>query len=150
MSCWRRGSIVTSPRACAGAACAGSLIGQAIVVVSLGVGMAGYRYFEGMPWVDAFANAAGTVVDTFQFADVFGTLAQNESEGERLGRELLELLSREISDDTLRWVDARVKKKSGAPAKVQVPTRIWFEEASSAHSTIVEIVARDRPGNLTA
>jgi hypothetical protein len=34
------------------------LIGQAIVVVSLAAGMAGYRWIEGMAWDDAFANAA--------------------------------------------------------------------------------------------
>jgi hypothetical protein len=34
------------------------LIGQAIVVLSLAGGMAGYHCLEGMPWVDAFANAA--------------------------------------------------------------------------------------------
>jgi hypothetical protein len=34
------------------------LIGQAIVVISLAAGMAGYRGFEGMGWADAFANAA--------------------------------------------------------------------------------------------
>ena len=28
------------------------------IQVSLGIGMAGYRYFEGMTWVDAFLNAA--------------------------------------------------------------------------------------------
>ncbi len=35
-----------------------SVIGLAIIVASLVAGMAGYRYFEKMPWVDAFANAA--------------------------------------------------------------------------------------------
>lgn len=34
------------------------LFGSAIIVVSLAVGMAGYRWLEGMAWVDAFANAA--------------------------------------------------------------------------------------------
>ena len=29
-----------------------------IIVVSLLVGMAGYHWFEHMPWIDAFANAA--------------------------------------------------------------------------------------------
>jgi hypothetical protein len=29
-----------------------------LIGVSLGGGMAGYRYFEGMAWIDAFANAA--------------------------------------------------------------------------------------------
>ena len=31
---------------------------MAIIVLSLGVGMAGYRYFEGMHWIDAYLNAA--------------------------------------------------------------------------------------------
>lgn len=29
-----------------------------LVVVSLAAGMAGYHYFEGIPWVDAFVDAA--------------------------------------------------------------------------------------------
>ena len=34
-------------------AAAGLLIGPSLLA-----GMAGYRFFEGMPWIDAFANAA--------------------------------------------------------------------------------------------
>jgi hypothetical protein len=34
------------------------LIGQVLVAISLAVGMAGYGYFEGMGWADAFVNAA--------------------------------------------------------------------------------------------
>ena len=30
----------------------------AIVLASLGIGMAGYHGFEGLPWLDAFLNAA--------------------------------------------------------------------------------------------
>jgi hypothetical protein len=30
----------------------------AVIAVSLGVGMGGYRYFEGMDWIDAYLNAA--------------------------------------------------------------------------------------------
>jgi len=30
----------------------------AVIMVSLGVGMAGYRFFEGMDWIDAYLNAA--------------------------------------------------------------------------------------------
>ena len=30
----------------------------AVIVVSLGVGIAGYRYLEGMDWIDAYLNAA--------------------------------------------------------------------------------------------
>ena len=34
------------------------LIAAGLVVVSLGIGMVGYRGFEGMPWLDAFLNAS--------------------------------------------------------------------------------------------
>ena len=35
-----------------------SALGVAVIVVSLGIGMAGYHIFEKLPWVDAFVNAA--------------------------------------------------------------------------------------------
>ena len=38
----------------AGHAC----LGLSVVTVALGLGMLGYHYFENMPWIDAFANAA--------------------------------------------------------------------------------------------
>jgi hypothetical protein len=33
-------------------------IGLLVIVIALGTGMFGYHHFEGMPWIDAFANAA--------------------------------------------------------------------------------------------
>jgi hypothetical protein len=33
-------------------------IGLAVIAIALGAGMLGYHHFEGMPWIDAFANAA--------------------------------------------------------------------------------------------
>ncbi len=33
-------------------------LGLTVIVVSLGIGMAGYHSFEKLPWVDAFVNAA--------------------------------------------------------------------------------------------
>ena len=33
-------------------------IGFLMIAVSLSIGIMGYHYFENMPWVDAFANAA--------------------------------------------------------------------------------------------
>ena len=33
-------------------------LGVAVIVVSLGLGMMGYHFFEKLPWVDAFVNAA--------------------------------------------------------------------------------------------
>jgi hypothetical protein len=32
--------------------------GLLVIVAALGAGMLGYHRFEGMPWIDAFANAA--------------------------------------------------------------------------------------------
>jgi hypothetical protein len=33
-------------------------IGLLVTAIALGTGMLGYHQFEGMPWIDAFANAA--------------------------------------------------------------------------------------------
>jgi hypothetical protein len=33
-------------------------VAMALVSVSLGIGIFGYRYFEGMRWIDAYLNAA--------------------------------------------------------------------------------------------
>ena len=36
----------------------GASIGLSIILGSLAIGMAGYHWFEQMPWLDAFVNAA--------------------------------------------------------------------------------------------
>jgi hypothetical protein len=33
-------------------------LGFPIVVIALGIGMTGYHFFEKLPWIDAFVNAA--------------------------------------------------------------------------------------------
>jgi len=35
-----------------------SFVGVVSLAIALGIGMAGYHFFEGLPWIDAFANAA--------------------------------------------------------------------------------------------
>lgn len=35
-----------------------ALLGAALIAFSLAAGMADYHYFEGLPWLDAFSNAA--------------------------------------------------------------------------------------------
>ena len=35
-----------------------ALLALGFIVVSLGIGMAGYHFFEGMSWIDAFVNSA--------------------------------------------------------------------------------------------
>jgi hypothetical protein len=37
---------------------ASGAVGLSLVTVSLGVGMAGYHGYEGLPWIDAFLNAS--------------------------------------------------------------------------------------------
>ena len=51
--------------------------GAGIIVVSLGAGMAGYRHFEGLSWIDAFVNAA-------MILSGMGPLAQPQSVGGKL------------------------------------------------------------------
>jgi hypothetical protein len=33
-------------------------LGIMVIIVSLGIGMIGYHFFESLPWIDAFLNAA--------------------------------------------------------------------------------------------
>jgi len=35
-----------------------ALLGATVITVALFIGMSGYHEFEGLPWVDAFVNAA--------------------------------------------------------------------------------------------
>ena len=35
-----------------------AIIAGAVLVTCLGIGMAGYHFLEGLPWIDAFVNAA--------------------------------------------------------------------------------------------
>jgi hypothetical protein len=46
------------PRVFAWRLAASSAIGLGLVAVSLAAGMAGYHGYEGLPWIDAFLNAA--------------------------------------------------------------------------------------------
>jgi [protein-PII] uridylyltransferase len=95
---------------------------------------------------EAFANAAGTVVDTFHFADPHNTLDLNPSESARLQQNIASVLTGSISIETL--MQGRTAPGSERPPKVNIPTRIHFDDASSSHSTLMEIVTQDRPGLL--
>lgn len=46
------------PRVLARRLFASGAVGLALVILSLGVGMAGYHGYEGIPWIDAFLNAS--------------------------------------------------------------------------------------------
>ena len=95
---------------------------------------------------EAFANSAGTVVDTFHFADPHNTLDLNPSEGARLQQNIAAVLAGSLSIEAM--MQGRTVAGSERPPKVTVATRIHFDDSSSSHSTLMEIVTQDRTGLL--
>jgi [protein-PII] uridylyltransferase len=95
---------------------------------------------------DAFANAAGIVLDTFHFADLHRTLELNPGEAERFRKSLADVVNGKAPLEPL--LKSRESASRGRAPKVTVETRISFDDASSAHSTLLEIVTQDHPGLL--
>src|SRR5579864_250282 len=92
---------------------------------------------------NAFSNAAGTVVDTFHFTDRFRTLELNLSEWARFKNSVVSVLLGEADLD--KMLRDRQRSEKGAIAKVKVETKIEFDDASSATTTLVQVIAQDRP-----
>jgi len=95
---------------------------------------------------DAFANAAGVVLDTFHFVDLHRTLELNPSEVVRFRKSLMDVVNGVAPLEPLlrgREVASRVRTP-----KVAVETRIDLDDASSQQSTLLEIAAQDHPGLL--
>jgi [protein-PII] uridylyltransferase len=95
---------------------------------------------------DAFANAAGVVLDTFHFADLHRTLELNPTEIERFRRSLADVVNGKAPLEPL--LKDRETASRARPPKVAVETRTSFDDSSSEHSTLLEIMAQDRPGLL--
>ncbi|MFZ3214378.1 MAG: [protein-PII] uridylyltransferase [Terriglobales bacterium] len=95
---------------------------------------------------DAYCNQAAVVLDTFHFTDLFRTFELNPSEIERFQNNLLAVLSGELSLAAL--MAGRAKPGGMRPAKVTIQPRLTFDDHSSSHSTLLELVAQDRPGLL--
>jgi [protein-PII] uridylyltransferase len=95
---------------------------------------------------EAFANSAGVVVDTFHFTDSYATLELNPSEAGRLQKNIVDVLTGELALETL--MRGRTNPQSWRTPKVTVPTQIRFDDSSSSHSTLMEIITQDRPGLL--
>ena len=94
---------------------------------------------------DACANKAGTVLDILRFSDRFHTLDHNASETVRLKQNLAAAISGDLNVADL--MKRKFQPEKRAP-KVDVETRIHLDNECSSHSTVVEIVALDRPGLL--
>jgi [protein-PII] uridylyltransferase len=95
---------------------------------------------------DAFANAAGVVLDTFQFVDLHHTLELNPSEIARFQKSLADIVNGRAPLEPL--LKSRESASKAKPRKVAVETRVGYDDTSSAQSTLLEIMAQDRPGLL--
>ncbi len=94
---------------------------------------------------EAFSNKAGVVLDTIRFSDRFRTLELNPSEVNRLKRSLSEAVAGEIN--VIELMEA--KFKPGAQGlKVKIEPSVQTDNECSQHSTLIEIIAQDRPGLL--
>jgi [protein-PII] uridylyltransferase len=96
---------------------------------------------------DAFANSAGVVVDTFRFTDSFRTLELNATERERFVDSVRDLIAGRASVEKL--LSGRRRGRRRTP-RIKVETRIEFDNAAAAHSTLLQVVAQDIPGLLRA
>lgn len=95
---------------------------------------------------NAFTSRSGVVVDTFSFRDRFRTVELNPAERERFERNIIDVVGG--AADILPLIESRIVAGKGLPAKVNVDTRCTFDNECSSHSSLLEVVARDRPGLL--
>jgi [protein-PII] uridylyltransferase len=123
-------TILTADRPALFATMAGVLAGWAMNIVK----------------ADAFSNAAGIVLDTFHFVDLHRTLELNPSEVGRFRQSLADVVNGKAPLEPL--LKGRESANRARPPKVLVPTQVSFDDAASDHSTLLEIVAQDRPGLL--
>jgi [protein-PII] uridylyltransferase len=96
---------------------------------------------------DAFSNRQGIVVDSFRFTDSFKTLEMNASEHDAFVASVHGVMAGKIPVEKLLAGRRRGRRK--AP-KVQVESRVDFDDEASSHSTLLQVVAQDIPGLLRA
>ena len=92
---------------------------------------------------NAFSNLAGIVVDSLYFTDRFRTLELNLSEWDRFKKSIAAVLAGEADLD--RMLRDRQRAEKQAKAKVVVETRIDFDDECSSTSTLLQVIAQDRP-----
>jgi [protein-PII] uridylyltransferase len=92
---------------------------------------------------NAFSNQAGTVVDTLYFTDRFRTLELNLSEWERFKQSIAAVLAGKADLD--KMLRDRQRGEKNVRVKVVVETRIDFDDESSSTSTLLQVIAQDRP-----
>lgn len=90
---------------------------------------------------EAFSNANGVVIDTFTFSDPFRTLELNPGEADTLKRVVVRAAQGKENV-------AQLLKKRPAPRFSSYEPHIAFDNDVSETSTLIHIVAADRPGLL--
>jgi len=95
---------------------------------------------------DAFANAKSKILDTFNFIDLHHTLELNPSERDRFKQTLIDVLKGTLELEKL--LSGRTRAEAVSPPKIEVMPSVRFDGLSSSHSTLLELIARDRPGLL--
>ena len=95
---------------------------------------------------DAFANSAGVVLDTFHFVDLHRTLELNPSERTRFQQSIADVVNGKQALEPL--LKGRLAAAVAKAPKVTCKTSIQFDDDSSDHSTLMEVVTQDRPGLL--
>jgi [protein-PII] uridylyltransferase len=92
---------------------------------------------------NAFSNQAGIVVDTLFFTDRFRTLELNMSEWQRFTHSVTGVLAGSVDLD--RMLGDRQRSEKHARVKVVVESRIDFDSECSSSSTLLQVIAQDRP-----
>ena len=95
---------------------------------------------------DAFANGSGGILDIFRFVDLFRTLELNPGEADRLKEDIAGVVTGRMKLQDL--IHGRVDSQIRPPAKVKIAGQVRFDDNSSSHSTLLELIAQDRPGLL--
>ena len=95
---------------------------------------------------EAFSNAAGVVVDTFRFEDVYGTLEQNPGEIARFEAKLAQAIAGESA--MASQLASRQQARRRRPRKRAIASQISFDDTSSTQSTVLQVIAPDTPGLL--
>jgi [protein-PII] uridylyltransferase len=92
---------------------------------------------------NAFSNQAGTVVDSLYFTDRFRTLELNLSEWQRFKDSITAVLAGQA--DLEKMLRDRQRGEKSVRVKVVVQTRVDFDNESSSSSTLLQVIAQDRP-----
>jgi [protein-PII] uridylyltransferase len=99
---------------------------------------------------DAFSNAAGIILDSFQFTDPFRTLELNPGEHGRFLESLDDALRGQVTIEGMLGARQRPRRGAVHAPRTQVESRFHFDQESSTHSTLLQVVAPDSPGLLRA